>query len=62
MFKPSIDILLRKKISKKNIFVSFERRMECGVGICQHCTIGKYKVCEDGPVFSWDKIEKELSK
>lgn len=62
MFQPIIDILLRKKVNPKNIYASFERRMECGVGICQHCTIGKYKVCEDGPIFSWKKIEPELSK
>lgn len=62
MFKPIIDILLKKKVNPKNIYSSFERRMECGVGLCQHCTIGKYKVCEDGPIFSWKKIEPEISK
>lgn len=62
MFNPCIEILLKKKISPRNIYLSFERRMECGVGFCQHCTIGKYKVCEDGPVFSWSVIEKEIDK
>jgi NAD(P)H-flavin reductase len=62
MFKPVIEILQRRKVNPKNIYVSFERRMECGVGLCQHCTIGKYKVCEDGPVFRWDKIISELNK
>jgi len=51
-----------KKIEKKNIYVSMERRMECGVGLCQHCNIGKYYVCKDGPIFRWDKIEPEISK
>lgn len=56
------DILLSKDVLEKNIFISFERRMECGIGICQHCNIGKYLVCQDGPVFSLDKIKGELNK
>jgi len=51
-----------KKIMKNNIYVSMERRMECGVGLCQHCNIGKYYVCKDGPVFRLDKIEKEIGR
>lgn len=57
-----IDILTKKKIAEKNIYISYERRMECGVGICQHCNIGKFLVCRDGPVFSYDKIKGELGK
>lgn len=56
------DILLNKGIPEENIFISFERRMECGIGICQHCNIGKYLVCEDGPIFSLNKIKEELRK
>ena len=57
-----IEILAKKKVSEKNIYISFERRMECGIGVCQHCNIGKYLVCRDGPVFRFDKIKSELSK
>jgi len=56
------DVLLNKGIDEKNIFISYERRMECGIGVCQHCNIGKYLVCRDGPVFSLDKIKEELGK
>lgn len=62
MYAPTIEILKNKEILEKNIFISFERRMECGIGICQHCNIGKYLVCQDGPVFSLDKIRDELNK
>ena len=62
MFKFCIDELARKKIASKNIYLSFERRMECGIGVCQHCNIGKFLICKDGPVFRWDKIKPELSK
>lgn len=55
-------VLLDKKIKEQDIYISFERRMECGIGICQHCNIGKYLVCKDGPIFSLDKIKDEIGK
>jgi len=44
-------------ISDRRIFVSMERKMQCGVGKCQHCTCGKKYVCMDGPVFNYDEID-----
>ncbi|MBU1198472.1 MAG: FAD/NAD(P)-binding protein [Nanoarchaeota archaeon] len=38
------------------IFLSHERRMKCGVGMCGHCMISGIYVCKDGPVFRYDKI------
>jgi len=31
---------------------SLERFMRCAIGICGTCVIGRYRVCQDGPVFS----------
>lgn len=62
MVNHCIPILVENEVEEKDIYISYERRMECGIGICQHCNIGKYKVCEDGPVFSYDKIKSELNK
>jgi len=31
--------------------------MRCGLGKCGHCRLGPYYICEDGPVFTYDKIE-----
>ncbi|MFQ5584364.1 MAG: FAD/NAD(P)-binding protein [Calditrichia bacterium] len=45
-------------IPDKRIFVSMERKMQCGVGKCQHCVTGDKYVCADGPVFSLDEIDK----
>ncbi len=59
---PFCNKILLENIPEENIYISFERRMECGIGICQHCNIGKYLVCKDGPVFSWKKIKDELKK
>lgn len=63
MFKFCNEIICGpKKIKKENVYLSLERRMECGIGLCQHCNIGEYYVCKDGPVFRLDKIEKEINK
>ena len=35
------------------IYVSFERRMKCGVGKCGHCGVGHQYACIDGPVFNY---------
>jgi NAD(P)H-flavin reductase len=45
-------------ISDRRIFVSLERKMQCGIGKCQHCTTGAKYVCLDGPVFYYDEIDK----
>jgi NAD(P)H-flavin reductase len=45
-------------IPDRRIFASLERRMQCGVGKCQHCTTGSKYVCADGPVFNYDEIDK----
>ncbi len=45
-------------ISDRRIFVSMERKMQCGLGKCQHCLVGDKYVCQDGPVFYFDQIDK----
>ena len=55
MYKFVIIELEEKHYKPENIFLSLERRMECGVGKCNHCHIGNKLTCVDGPVFSlWE--------
>ncbi|MBM3709355.1 MAG: oxidoreductase [Actinobacteria bacterium] len=55
MYKFVIIELDEKKYLPEKIFLSLERRMECGVGKCNHCHIGDKLTCIDGPVFSlWE--------
>jgi sulfhydrogenase subunit gamma (sulfur reductase) len=44
--------------SPQDIYVSLERRMECGVAQCGHCQIGAKFVCKDGPVFALADIKR----
>jgi len=36
---------------------SLERIFKCGVGICGSCSLGQYRVCRDGPIFSGDMLQ-----
>jgi sulfhydrogenase subunit gamma (sulfur reductase) len=55
MYKFVVTEFEKKCIKPENIFLSLERRMECGVGKCNHCHVGNKLSCIDGPVFSlWE--------
>ncbi len=55
MYKFVIKELEKKCFKPEKVFLSLERRMECGVGKCNHCHIGDKMTCVDGPVFSlWE--------
>ena len=56
MMKFGTEKLLERGYQPKNIYLSLERNMSCGIGQCGHCRLGRYYVCKDGPVFSYDEI------
>ncbi|MFA6428413.1 MAG: FAD/NAD(P)-binding protein [Candidatus Buchananbacteria bacterium] len=57
MYKFVLKSLLAKKVLPSNIYLSLERKMYCGLGVCQHCAIGPYYVCKDGPVFTYEQLK-----
>lgn len=56
-----IQDLVTRGFAEDAIITSMERRMECGLGKCGHCSIGTAEVCTDGPVFSYSQL-KELKE
>jgi NAD(P)H-flavin reductase len=56
MYKFAIMSLYKMGMVDRNIFVSFERHMKCGVGKCGHCQIDGLYVCQDGPVFRFADV------
>jgi NAD(P)H-flavin reductase len=56
MMKFSTLKLLQLGYKPAQIYLSMEKNMSCGIGKCGHCQLGKYYVCKDGPVFSYDQI------
>ncbi|MHC4174092.1 MAG: FAD/NAD(P)-binding protein [Planctomycetota bacterium] len=57
MMKFAILKLLEFGFGAEKLYLSMEKNMSCGVGKCGHCMIGKYYVCKDGPVFTYDQIK-----
>jgi dihydroorotate dehydrogenase electron transfer subunit len=49
------------ELKGKDVQLSLEQVMGCGVGVCYGCTIktknGLKQVCKDGPVFNMDEVE-----
>ena len=46
--------------SKRELIVSMEEKMACGIGACMGCNIstksGNKRVCKDGPVFLGEEV------
>lgn len=49
--------ILRNKIPHKQIYLCLERYIKCGVGACGYCCIDSHRICTDGPVMTYDKIQ-----
>lgn len=57
MMRFTVLELQRRGVALSNIYISMERNMKCGVGICGHCQFGHCFVCKDGPVFRYDRVQ-----
>lgn len=57
MCKFVVQKLKSLNYADEDIYLSLERKMECCVGVCEHCAVGSFYVCKDGPVFKWSKIK-----
>ena len=53
MFKFVCQRLGQMGIPMDRMFVSLERRMQCGMGKCCRCNVGSTYTCTDGPVFDY---------
>lgn len=62
MMRLGVPILMRGGIPSTSIYVSLERHMECGIGLCGHCQMGPYFLCKDGPVMRYDRVEPWLGR
>lgn len=48
--------LEKRGVPREAIWLSVERSMKCGVGLCGHCQLGGTFACKDGPVFRFDRV------
>jgi NAD(P)H-flavin reductase len=57
MTRPAVDALRERGVTTDRIWVTLERNMKCGIGLCGHCQFGPTFMCKDGPVYRFDEIE-----
>lgn len=61
MYKFVIAELLKKSLPERQIVLSLERHMKCGMGKCGHCQIDhpkNYYCCKDGPTFTYEEVKE----
>lgn len=56
MMRFTVQELTRLGLKPQDIYVSLERNMQCGLGLCGHCQLGPFFICQDGPVLSYDRV------
>jgi NAD(P)H-flavin reductase len=54
--------LARLGMADRDIYVTLERHMKCGIGLCGRCQLGPRFLCKDGPVFAFDTIRDLFEK
>ena len=62
MMRLGVPILMKRGIPAKAIYLSLERHMECGIGLCGHCQMGPYFLCKDGPVMRYDRVAQWMGR
>ena len=50
--------LSARGLDESRIWLTMERNMKCGIGLCGHCQFGRYFLCKDGPVLAWRDVRR----
>jgi len=58
MMRFTVKALGEAGFADNQIYMSLERRMKCGIGLCGHCQLGPYFICRNGPVFPYWLIKR----
>jgi NAD(P)H-flavin reductase len=61
MMRFTLKELARRGVRLQAMYLSLERNMKCGIGLCGHCQFGPHFVCKTGPIFRADHIEPLLN-
>ena len=62
MMRFTVMELQKRGVASQRTYLSMERNMKCGIGLCGHCQYGPVFTCKDGPVFSFDRLAALLGR
>lgn len=60
MMQVVADRIVQVTGAASDIYLSLERNMKCGVGMCGHCQFGPDFICRQGPVLPYSVLESRL--
>lgn len=61
MMRFAVQALLAAGVAGDRVYLSMERNMQCAAALCGHCQLGPFLVCQDGPVFCYQRLARWLS-
>jgi len=56
MYRHAIRRLLAMGFYENHVWLTLERRMKCGIGICGNCQMDGLYLCQQGPLFSYREV------
>ena len=62
MMRFTILEMQKRGVENESIYISMERNMKCGIGLCGHCQLGPSFVCKDGPVYNYGQMKDVFMK
>lgn len=61
MMRFTIAEFNQRGVTDDRTFISMERNMKCGIGLCGHCQYGPSFICQDGPIFPFSQVRNLFS-
>ena len=56
MYRHCLRRLLAMGLYEHNLWLTLERRMKCGLGLCGNCQVDGHYLCAEGPLVSWREV------
>jgi sulfhydrogenase subunit gamma (sulfur reductase) len=56
MYRHCLRRLLAMGLYESHLWLTLERRMRCGIGLCGNCQMSGHYVCQEGPLFSYREV------
>ena len=56
MYRHCLRRLLAMGLYEHNIWLTLERRMKCGLGLCGNCQVDGHYLCCEGPLVNWREV------
>jgi NAD(P)H-flavin reductase len=58
MYRHAIRKLLAMGFYESHVWLTLERRMKCGIGLCGNCQMDGLYLCQQGPLFSYREVRR----